>query len=120
MPGGPTKWNYPGQGAIIYEMAATRGGSNENSDESGLWGQGFGRVGPSLRRGACPDLRDRLNTWIEDTNDKGAIPEDPALIEDEVQKMQQNFQSRMQALGLSADTSPEEHLAYWEKELLGV
>lgn len=65
------------------------------------------------------ELRDRLNTWIEDTNDQGAISEDPAQIEEEIQKMQQNFQNRMQALGLGADTSPEEHLAYWEKELLG-
>ena len=64
-------------------------------------------------------LRNRLDDWEVLHGDRGLTPEPPDVLAAEARKMQDNFESRMAARGLSADITPEDYLAWWERELLG-
>ena len=44
------------------------------------------------------DLRGRLDRWIEETDDQGRFPEDPAVIEHYEQQMRENYHERLEAL----------------------
>ena len=64
-----------------------------------------------------PELRSRLDVWIRDTGDQGEIPEDPDEVAAQIDSMEKSYKQRMEALGLNPGLTPEEHLAYWEREL---
>ena len=68
--------------------------------------------------GTVEGLRKRLDDWIQESGDQGQTPEDPGLVADEVQKMADSHKKRMESLGYDAEPTPEEYLAYWEKNLL--
>ena len=64
-------------------------------------------------------LRNRLDDWEVLHGDRGATPEPPQVLAQEARNMQINYAKRMEARGLSADITPDDYLAWWERELLG-
>ncbi|MBN1126597.1 MAG: sulfatase [Sedimentisphaerales bacterium] len=64
------------------------------------------------------ELRDRLETWIIETDDKGRFPEPQEVQEYWDTYMTQQYEGWMKRKGLSAAVSDEEYLAWWEKKML--
>ncbi len=62
-------------------------------------------------------LRSRLNAWIEETGDMGAIPENPEEIEYWKTLHADNNRTYMENKNLPLHPAPEQHVAYWEKRL---
>ncbi|MCD6393414.1 MAG: arylsulfatase, partial [Planctomycetes bacterium] len=65
------------------------------------------------------ELRTILDKWIIDTGDKGQIPEDKESLDRWRREAQQRYKRDMKQKGLPEDCTPEEHLKWWEKKLLG-
>jgi N-sulfoglucosamine sulfohydrolase len=63
------------------------------------------------------DLRFELNKWIQETDDKGVIPESQETINRETKLMYESYQRKMKNKGLSPDISDEDFLKWWEKKL---
>ena len=63
------------------------------------------------------ELRGALERWMEETNDQGALPEDPEVLEYWRREAEERFERRMRERGLSPDVSPEEYLRWWEGRL---
>ena len=67
-------------------------------------------------------LSDLLDAWIDNYGDQGTIPENipenPAVVAEEAEKMHTSHIKHMEAKGLSADVSDEEFIAWWESQLL--
>lgn len=42
-------------------------------------------------------MRQILDAWIEETGDKGGIPEDPSVVEFYLERMKQNYDERIKA-----------------------
>ncbi|MBN2030676.1 sulfatase [bacterium] len=63
-------------------------------------------------------LRGKLNAWIEETGDMGAIPENPDEIEYWKALHANNNRTYMENKNLPLHPTPEQHVAYWEKRLL--
>jgi N-sulfoglucosamine sulfohydrolase len=64
------------------------------------------------------ELRATLDKWIEETGDRGEIPEDPRIAAEQFLTRHAPGQKRtMKARGLSFDITPTEYLDYWRKEL---
>ena len=63
------------------------------------------------------DLRLELNKWIQETDDKGAIPEFQKDIDYEITFMQKSYKKKMQNKGVSPDISDENILKWWETKL---
>ncbi|MEM1443592.1 MAG: sulfatase [Verrucomicrobiota bacterium] len=63
-------------------------------------------------------MREALDHWIEETGDTGAIDES-LTVDLEAVKAEKwaSFEKRMKSRGLSGETSDEEYLSWWEKEL---
>ena len=61
---------------------------------------------------------DLLDSWIDNYGDQGTIPENPAVVAEEAEKMHTSHIKRMEAKGLSVDVSDEEFMAWWESQLL--
>jgi len=59
----------------------------------------------------------QLDAWIEETGDKGEIPESQEEIKYWQQRMAQRNEQWMKSKDLPVDVSPEEHLKYWENRL---
>ena len=55
----------------------------------------------------CAYLSDLLDSWIDNYGDQGTIPENPAVIAEEAEKMHTSHIKHMEAKGLSADVSDE-------------
>lgn len=69
---------------------------------------------------ALADLRARLDNWIETYGDRGAVPEDPAVLAAQAEDMHAKNNAQMQAdHGSPWPLAPEEYVAMWEKRLLG-
>ncbi len=65
------------------------------------------------------NLRARLNEWIDESGDLGALPE-PAEITDYARAdSRKRFDEAMVERGIAPDAPPEVHVAWWEKQLLG-
>jgi N-sulfoglucosamine sulfohydrolase len=65
------------------------------------------------------ELRARLDHWIEESGDRGAVPE-PAEITDAARAdSRRRFDEAMKERGIAPDAGPEVHVAWWEKQLLG-
>ncbi len=62
------------------------------------------------------DLRERLEAWMQETNDGGLIDEDLQTVAEEKKNMEYNFHQNMQERGLSADISDVDYLAWWQRE----
>lgn len=58
--------------------------------------------------------RERLNTWVEETGDNGAIPEDPEVAAKYHKQYYKHFVLTMKKRGLKAECSPAEYLKWWE------
>ena len=58
-----------------------------------------------------------MDAWIEETGDKGEIPESQEEIKYWQQRMAQRNEQWMKSKDLPVDVSPEEHLKYWENRL---
>ncbi len=64
------------------------------------------------------ELRATLNKWIEETGDRGEIPEDPRIAAEEFLTRHAPNQKRvMKSRGLPFNITPTEYLKYWRKEL---
>ena len=64
-------------------------------------------------------LRTRLDQWIEESGDLGALSE-PAEVTDAARAdSQKRFDEVMVERGIAPDAPPEVHVAWWEKQLLG-
>lgn len=63
------------------------------------------------------DLRAKLDEWIEETGDKGALPEDEEVAAYWDRSAAENFARSMRSRGLEPDIAPEEYLAWWEQRL---
>jgi uncharacterized sulfatase len=64
-------------------------------------------------------LRARLDEWIKETGDLGALPE-PAEVTDYARvDSRKRFDEAMKERGIAPDAGPEAHVAWWEKQLLG-
>jgi hypothetical protein len=61
----------------------------------------------------------QLDKWITSTQDRGEQPEDPQVVAYWQKDMTESYKNQMEKRGLSADTSDEEYLKWWEKKLLG-
>jgi uncharacterized sulfatase len=59
-------------------------------------------------------LRTLLDTWISETGDQGAIPEDPEVVEDEVAAMEALYREYMLEKGLLPDASPDTRIDWWK------
>ena len=68
-------------------------------------------------QGILEELRGKLDAWIADTGDKGEIPEDEETASYWDQEAATRFARDMKARGLEPDITPEEYLAWWEREL---
>ncbi len=65
------------------------------------------------------ELRSILDKWSAETHDKGQIPEERASIRRWEQEAKARYKRDMKQKGLGEDCTPEEHLKWWEKKLLG-
>ncbi len=65
------------------------------------------------------ELRAILEKWIIETGDKGQIAEDKKSVDQWQREAKQRYKRDMKQKGLPADCTPEEHLKWWEKKLLG-
>ena len=73
-------------------------------------------AGDAKSRKVLKEFRSQLDNWIKTTGDKGQTPEDPLYANDEYQKMVDIHKAAIKKLGFAPDYTPEEHLAWWEKE----
>jgi N-sulfoglucosamine sulfohydrolase len=64
-------------------------------------------------------LRARLDEWIQDSGDLGALPEPAAVTDYARVDSRARFDEAMKERGLAPDAAPEVHVAWWEKQLLG-
>ena len=63
-------------------------------------------------------MSDLLDEWVKQTNDKGEIPEDPALAARVcLNKHAPWHKNVMEKRGLTVDITPHEYLKYWQKRL---
>jgi uncharacterized sulfatase len=63
-------------------------------------------------------LRSTLDNWIQKTDDKGQIPEDPTIAaEVYLRRHRPNKIKKMKRAGLSPDIKPLDYLEYWQKKL---
>ena len=65
------------------------------------------------------ELRERLDHWIEETGDLGALPEPAEITDYWLAESRERFDKEMAERGLAPDAGPEAHVAWWEKQLLG-
>lgn len=65
------------------------------------------------------ELSAKLDAWIEDYGDQGAVQEDPAVIAKEAWVMNSRRGESLEEKGMSATASDEDFVAWWERELLG-
>jgi len=63
------------------------------------------------------ELRSTLDRWIKETGDKGVVPEAPEVVAEVVRRYQYHLVRNLKDRGLSLDSTPEEILAWWEKEV---
>lgn len=63
-------------------------------------------------------LRGALDRWIEETHDKGAIPESKETLAPHRTHARERKARMLKRRGLPPDASPERYLRYWEKRLL--
>jgi len=63
-------------------------------------------------------LRQRLDRWILETDDKGRIPESAEVRDYWDREAGRRYARAMKARGLSPDISDEAYLAWWAKQLL--
>ena len=71
------------------------------------------------RRMELIELRSILDRWIAETGDKGQIPEERASLRRWEQEAKARYKRDMKQKGLGEGCTPEEHLTWWEKKLLG-
>lgn len=64
-------------------------------------------------------MRGQLDQWIADTNDQGALPEPAAVTNRWLEEARGRFEKTMQQRSLAVDATPADHVAWWEKKLLG-
>ncbi len=64
-------------------------------------------------------LRKHLTDWIEKTGDMGATPEPKEITDYWMDEARGRHEKVLKGRGLTLDSTPEEHVAYWEKRLLG-
>lgn len=64
-------------------------------------------------------LRAKLDHWIEESGDLGALPEPTAITDFARADSRKRFDEAMQERGIAPDAGPEEHVTWWEKQLLG-
>ena len=62
-------------------------------------------------------LRSILEEWVEQTDDHGRIPEDPAIGVADYQGLKKYYEPEMKKRNLPLNAPPPEHLKYWEKYL---
>jgi N-sulfoglucosamine sulfohydrolase len=75
-------------------------------------------AGDPERQSVLKQMRGTLERWIEETGDRGEIPEDPRIAAEEFLKRHVPGQSRvMRSRGLSPDATPKEYLEYWKRQL---
>lgn len=65
------------------------------------------------------DLRARLDRWIEESGDLGAMPEPVEVTEYARTDSKRRFDEAMAERGIAPDAPPAVHVAWWEKQLLG-
>lgn len=65
------------------------------------------------------ELRAILDRWILETKDQGQIPEPASVLEPLYKEREVIRGQDMEKKGLSPDCTPQEHLQWWEKKLLG-
>lgn len=63
------------------------------------------------------ELRGKLDQWIEQTGDQGAISEDEEIQQYWDQNAASRFAKGMEERGLSVDSTPEDHLRWWDQRL---
>jgi len=61
-------------------------------------------------------FRKVLNEWVKQTDDQGVTPEDPKIPEHWNKVARRKNQQQMQRRGLPPNATPEEYLAWWEKQ----
>jgi N-sulfoglucosamine sulfohydrolase len=64
-------------------------------------------------------MRGELDQWIADTQDQGAIPEPAAVTDYWMEEARGRHKVELEKRGLTLDSTPAEHVAWWEKKLLG-
>ncbi|QDU38536.1 Choline-sulfatase [Maioricimonas rarisocia] len=68
--------------------------------------------------GTLRELRTQLRDWIEETDDRGTVPEgDAAYFEDLMAEKQAYFERAMRRRGLDPELSPQDYLQWWEDQL---
>lgn len=65
------------------------------------------------------ELRAQLNHWIEESGDRGAVPEPVEVTDFARTDSRKRFDEAMLERGIAPDAEPEVHVAWWEKQLLG-
>jgi len=63
------------------------------------------------------EQRARLESWIKNTGDKGAEPEDPKIAAEYHKRFYKGFTSMMKRRGLDPECTPMKYLKWWEKHL---
>ena len=75
-------------------------------------------AGETQHTGTLHELRRRLGKWIDETGDQGQQAEELQEVAYWVKRQAERHKTFMRRKGLPVDASAEEHLAYWEKEML--
>ncbi len=65
------------------------------------------------------NLRETLQGWSESTGDMGAIPESKEITDYWMEEARGRHKKALESRGLTLESTPAEHVAYWEKRLLG-
>lgn len=64
-------------------------------------------------------MRGQLDTWMAETKDQGAIPEPTAVTDYWMEEALGRHKSVLESRGLTLESTPAEHVAWWEKKLIG-
>lgn len=63
------------------------------------------------------ELRAKLDKWIVETGDQGEVPESEEVTAHWDNEAETRFAKNMESRGLKVDSTHEEYLAWWEKQL---
>lgn len=64
-------------------------------------------------------MRGQLDRWMAETGDQGALPEPVSVTDHWMAEARERYARTMADRGLTPDATPAEHVAWWEKRLLG-
>jgi N-sulfoglucosamine sulfohydrolase len=76
-------------------------------------------AGDATQEKTLAHLRALLDAWIANTGDQGAIPEPKALTAHWNEEAQERHERMLRTRGMNLDSTPKQHVAYWEKRLMG-